>query len=54
MLSLFDEPSFPTIQGGIEFSLSKKISWYNEAGVKYRKVEAHISSIELSFDASKV
>jgi hypothetical protein len=37
LLSLVDEPSFPTIQGGIEFSLGKKISWYNEAGVKYRK-----------------
>lgn len=37
LLSLVDEPSFPTIQGGIEFSLSKKISWYNEAGIKYRK-----------------
>ena len=37
LLSLVDEPGFPTIQGGIEFSLGKKISWYNEAGVKYRK-----------------
>ena len=37
LLSLVDEASFPTIQSGIEFKLSKKISWYNEVGVKYRK-----------------
>ena len=36
-LSLVDEPSFPTIQSGIEFKLSKKIGWYNEVGIKYRK-----------------
>lgn len=36
-LSLVDEASFPTIQSGIEFKLSKKISWYNEVGIKYRK-----------------
>ena len=37
LLSLVDEVSFPTIQSGIEFGVSKKISWYNEAGIKYRK-----------------
>ncbi len=36
-LALVDEISFPTIQGGIEFRLLKKIGFYNEAGVKYRK-----------------
>ena len=36
-LSLVDEASFPTIQSGIEIKLSKKISWYNEVGIKYRK-----------------
>lgn len=36
-LSLVDDPSFPTIQTGIEFMLSKKIGWYNEVGIKYRK-----------------
>ena len=37
LLTLVDEPSFPTIQSGAEFWLSKKVSWYNEAGIKYRK-----------------
>ena len=37
LLSLVDDPSFPTIQCGIEFPLGKKLSWYNEAGIKYRK-----------------
>ena len=36
-LTLIDDNSFPTIQGGVEFKLSKKITWYNEVGVKYRK-----------------
>lgn len=51
LLSLVDEPSFPTIQGGIEFSLSKKISWYNEAGVKYRK--SYYEMADTSFVASR-
>jgi hypothetical protein len=34
-LALFDVNSFPTIQGGVEFKLSKKISWYNEFGIQY-------------------
>ena len=36
-LALIDDISFPTIQGGLEFNLSKKITWYNEVGIKYRK-----------------
>ena len=35
-LCLLDDISFPTIQSGIEFRLSQKISWYNEIGIKYR------------------
>jgi hypothetical protein len=36
-LSLADVFTFPTVQGGIEFGLSKRVSWQNEFGVKYRK-----------------
>lgn len=36
-LALIDEISLPTIQGGVEFRLSKHFSWYNEVGIKYRK-----------------
>ncbi|MFT3679496.1 MAG: DUF3575 domain-containing protein [Ferruginibacter sp.] len=36
-LALIDDPSFPTIQAGIEYKLSKRFSWYNEAGIKYRQ-----------------
>jgi hypothetical protein len=36
-LSLIDEASFATVQGGLEFNLSKKLSWYNEMGLGYRK-----------------
>jgi len=35
-LTLTGEISFPTIQGGVELGLSKKLAWYNELGVKYR------------------
>jgi hypothetical protein len=35
-LALLDDTSFPTIQGGIEIKLNNRISWYNEAGIKYR------------------
>jgi hypothetical protein len=35
--ALGDEISFPTIQAGIEWKLSDKMSWYNELGIKYRK-----------------
>jgi len=51
LLSLVDEPSFPTIQGGIEFSLSKKISWYNEAGIKHRK--SYYEMVDTSFVDSR-
>ena len=36
-LALIDEISFPTIQGSIEYKLSKNLSWHNEIGIKYRK-----------------
>lgn len=36
-LSVIDDASFPTIQAGIEFNIHKRISWYNELGIKYRK-----------------
>jgi hypothetical protein len=35
-LALIDDVSFPTIQGGLEFQLKNKITWYNEVGIKYR------------------
>ena len=36
-VALFDDISFPTIQGGVEFRVSHKWTWYNELGIKYRK-----------------
>jgi len=36
-LSLIDDVTFPTIQGGFEFKLSHGFTWYNEVGIKYRK-----------------
>jgi hypothetical protein len=35
-LALVDNISFPTIQGGIEYGLTKKFASYNEFGIKYR------------------
>ena len=35
--ALSDVVSFPTIQAGIEYKLSNKISWYNEIGIQYFK-----------------
>jgi hypothetical protein len=35
-LALVDDISFPTIQGGVEYGLSKKLAWYNEVGIKYK------------------
>jgi hypothetical protein len=35
-LSLIDL-NMPSVQAGIEFKLAKKITWYNEVGVKYAK-----------------
>ncbi|HXB44004.1 MAG TPA: DUF3575 domain-containing protein [Puia sp.] len=49
-LALFDEPSFPTIQGGFEFKLSRKITWYTEAGIKYRK--SYYENADTNFIAS--
>jgi len=34
-IAMMDFVSFPTIQGGIEFPISEKISLYNEIGVQY-------------------
>ncbi len=36
-LALIDDVSFPTIQAGLETMLNEKWSWYNEAGIKYRR-----------------
>lgn len=33
--ALIDIVSFPTIQGGVEFKLSDRLSWYHELGIKY-------------------
>jgi hypothetical protein len=35
-LGLVDEFSYPTVQAGIDFYLTKELSWYNEIGIKYR------------------
>jgi hypothetical protein len=35
-LALVDEFGFPAITGGLEWSFSPKISWYNEVGIRYR------------------
>jgi hypothetical protein len=32
---LVDFANFPTIQGGMEYKLSHRVSWYNEIGVEY-------------------
>lgn len=52
-LALIDDNSFPTIQGGIEFNLSDKISWYNELGIKYRKSFYENINVDTNFIASK-
>lgn len=36
-LALIDEASFSTIQAGIEIPAAARMSWYNEAGIHYRK-----------------
>jgi hypothetical protein len=36
-LALIDDVSFPAIQAGLETKLSEKWSWFNEAGIKYRR-----------------
>jgi hypothetical protein len=50
-LALIDDISFPAIQGGIEFSLGKKMSWYNEVGIKYRR--GYYEKIDTLFMPSK-
>ncbi|MGN6539353.1 MAG: hypothetical protein ACTHKY_00960 [Ginsengibacter sp.] len=35
-LCLVDEFSYPTVQAGIDFYLTKELSCYNEIGIKYR------------------
>ena len=42
-LALIDDFSFPTIQGGLEIRLSKRITWYNEFGIKYRQSSFEVS-----------
>jgi len=41
--SLIDDLSFPVISAGVETPLGHKWSWYNEAGIKYRRsgIENH-------------
>jgi len=36
-LSLIDEGTFPSIQGGLEIKVSDRLTWYNEIGIKYKK-----------------
>ena len=50
-LPLIDDIGFPTIQGGFEVKLSKRISWYNEVGIKYRECMSEIS--DTNFIASR-
>ncbi len=50
-LCLVDEISFPTIQGGVEFYLTKKLRLYNEIGIKYRK--GYYETTDTSFIGSK-
>lgn len=50
-LCLVDEFSFPTIQGGFEFYLTEKLSWYNEIGIKYRK--GYYETADTSFIGSR-
>lgn len=33
--ALIDIVGFPTVQMGLEYTLSKRVSWYNELGIKY-------------------
>ena len=48
---LIDELSFPTVQIGVEFSLSQRLSFYNEIGIKYRK--SYYEHSDTSFVGSK-
>lgn len=46
-LCLVDEFSYPTVQAGIHFYLTKELSWYNEIGIKYRN--GYYETAETSF-----
>ena len=50
-LAMADDVSFPTIQIGIEYRFSEKISWYNEFGIKYRK--SYYEKTDTSFISSR-
>jgi Protein of unknown function (DUF3575) len=50
-LALIDDISFPTIQAGVEWRFSKNLSWYNEAGIKYR--QSFMDAKDSSFIPSK-
>lgn len=46
-LAMLDGVSFPTVQTGVEVSLSPQTSWYNEFGIRYRK--SSDESVDTSF-----
>ncbi|MFT3705050.1 MAG: DUF3575 domain-containing protein [Agriterribacter sp.] len=50
-LHLADDFNFPTIQAGIEWNLSSRMSWYNEFGIKYRK--SYMDGADTSFYKSR-
>lgn len=50
-LAAADFISFPAIQGGVEFKLSKRLSWYNELGIKY--MNGAFNKTDSSFTGSK-
>lgn len=50
-LALIDDISFSTIQAGVEWRFSKNLSWYNEAGIKYR--QSFMDAKDSSFIPSK-
>lgn len=49
-LALADDINFPAVQAGLECRLSNKLSWYNEAGIKYR--QGYIEKTDTSFTSS--
>lgn len=55
-LAMLDEVSFPTVQAGVEVSLSPKTSWYNEFGFRYRKTigEAYIDTHSVATNGFKI
>lgn len=52
-LCMVDDTGVPTIQPGIEFSLSKRLTWYNEFGIKYRKSFYEKTDPDTNFIQSK-